>query len=223
MFAGYASRKGYALVDKRLFLPERWWMDAYAARRTKCHVPTERTFQSKPQLAAAMLEAMTHEGLLPFKYIVADCLYGNSPTFLDATQAEVLRKMLRQLKLAANPPPLAPARARHATCDGVAEAYAVARGCVGAVRAATGCRPLLSVCHPVGHRLSQPPCPRPAPQGTAEALPSPMPSRWSRPRYPWLRAAPAGRPQRAGGAARAGARRGRRQGRAAAGTGQKCF
>ena len=54
VFAGYASRKGYALVDKRLFLPERWWMDAYAARRTKCHVPTERTFQSKPQLAAAM-------------------------------------------------------------------------------------------------------------------------------------------------------------------------
>ena len=136
---------------------------------------------------------------------------------------EVLRKMLRQLKLAADPPPLAPAHARHATCDGVAEAYAVARGCVGAVRAATGCRPLLSVCHPVGHRLSQPPCPRPAPQGTAEALPSPMPSRWSRPRYPWLRAAPAGRPQRAGGAARAGARRGRRQGWAAVGTGQKCF
>ena len=30
---------------------------------------------------------MTHEGLLPFKYIVADCLYGNSPTFLDAVDA----------------------------------------------------------------------------------------------------------------------------------------
>ena len=87
VFAGYASRKGYALVDKRLFLPERWWTDAYAARRSKCHVPTELTFQSKPQLAAAMLEAMAHEGLLPFKYIVADCLYGNSPTFLDAVDA----------------------------------------------------------------------------------------------------------------------------------------
>ena len=105
---------------------------------------------------------------------------------------EVIRKMLRQLKLAANPPPLAPARARHATCDGVASADAVARGCVGDVRAATGCRPFLSVCPRVGHRRSQPPCPRPAPQGTAEALPSPIPSRWSRPCYPWLRAAPAG-------------------------------
>jgi SRSO17 transposase len=28
VFAGYASRHGYALVDKRLFLPEVWWTDA---------------------------------------------------------------------------------------------------------------------------------------------------------------------------------------------------
>jgi SRSO17 transposase len=87
VFAGYASRHGYALVDKRLFLPEGWWTDAYAARRTRCNVPSELTFQSKPQLAAAMLETIRHEGLLPFKYIVADCLYGNSPTFLDAVDA----------------------------------------------------------------------------------------------------------------------------------------
>src|SRR5437667_1175673 len=37
--AGYASRHGYALVDKRLFLPEVWWTDAYAARHTRCNVP----------------------------------------------------------------------------------------------------------------------------------------------------------------------------------------
>src|SRR5499427_105906 len=94
VFAGYASRHGYALVDKRLFLPEGWWTDAYAARRTRCNVPEELTFQSKPQLAAAMLEAIVHEGLLPFKYVVADCLYGNSPTFLDAVDACVGRTAL---------------------------------------------------------------------------------------------------------------------------------
>ena len=41
-----------------------------------------------------MLVAMAHEGLLPFKYIVADCLYGNSPTFLDAVDACVGRTAL---------------------------------------------------------------------------------------------------------------------------------
>src|SRR5213078_3636215 len=45
VFAGYASRQGYALVDKRLFLPEVWWTDAYAARRVRCNVPAELTFQ----------------------------------------------------------------------------------------------------------------------------------------------------------------------------------
>src|SRR5215471_14799207 len=66
----------------------------------------------------------------------------------------------------------------------------------------------------------QPPFLRPSPQVTSEALPSPMPSRLSRPRYPVLRAAPTGRPQRAGGAARAG---GTAWPRAAEGTGQKCL
>jgi SRSO17 transposase len=86
-FAAYASRQGYALVDKRLFLPDAWLTDAYAARRTKCHLPTDVCFQSKPQLAATMLQAIAQEGLLPFQYVVADCLYGNSPDFLDAVDA----------------------------------------------------------------------------------------------------------------------------------------
>src|SRR5262244_409043 len=87
VFAAYASRQGYALVDKRLFLPDAWFTDAYAARRTKGHLPTDVCFQSKPQLAATMLQAIAQEGLLPFKYVVADCLYGNSPDFLDAVDA----------------------------------------------------------------------------------------------------------------------------------------
>jgi SRSO17 transposase len=45
--------------------------------------------QSQPQLAAARLTAIGREGLLPFKYIVADCLYGNRPAFLDAVDAWV--------------------------------------------------------------------------------------------------------------------------------------
>ena len=87
VFAAYASRQGYALVDKRLFLPDAWFTDAYAARRTTCHLPNELCFQSKPQLAATMLQAIAHEGLLSFKYVVADCLYGQSPDFLDAVDA----------------------------------------------------------------------------------------------------------------------------------------
>lgn len=87
VFAAYASRYGYALVDKRLFMPEPWFSDDYAERRDKCNVPEDVTFQTKPQLAVEMLRAIRSEGRLPFKYIVADCLYGNSPDFLDALDA----------------------------------------------------------------------------------------------------------------------------------------
>jgi SRSO17 transposase len=87
VFAAYASRQGYALVDKRLFLPEPWFSDAYQARRTKCKLPDEVTSQSKPQLAAAMVQGLHRAGVLSFKYIVADCLYGNSPDFWTACEA----------------------------------------------------------------------------------------------------------------------------------------
>ena len=87
VFAAYASRHGYALVDKRLFIPEQWFSDAYAERRHKCKVPDEVAFHTKPQLAAEMVRAIRSAGRLPFKYLVADCLYGNSPAFLDAMEA----------------------------------------------------------------------------------------------------------------------------------------
>jgi SRSO17 transposase len=86
VFAAYASRQGYALLDKRLFLPEVWFTDAYASRRPTCKVPEESAFQSKPQLAADLLRTLHAEGVLPFKCVVADCLYGNSPTFLEAIE-----------------------------------------------------------------------------------------------------------------------------------------
>src|ERR671914_2057850 len=86
VFAAYASSKGYALVDKRLFLPEPWFTAVYAERRTKCQVPENLAFQTKPELAGAMVRALFQEGVLPFKYVVADCLYGNGADFLAAVE-----------------------------------------------------------------------------------------------------------------------------------------
>jgi SRSO17 transposase len=87
VFAAYASRQGYALVDKRLFMPELWFTEAYRARRTKCKVPDTVAWQRKPQLAAAMVRDLHQAGVLSFKYIVADCLYGHSPEFWEACEA----------------------------------------------------------------------------------------------------------------------------------------
>jgi SRSO17 transposase len=87
VFAGYVSEYGYALVDKRLFLPEKWFTEAYRERRLKCKLPKETVFKTKPELATEMLRSLHSENALPFKYILADSLYGMSPEFIEAAEA----------------------------------------------------------------------------------------------------------------------------------------
>jgi SRSO17 transposase len=87
VFVAYASPEGYALLDKRLFIPEKWFSEDYTARRKKCQVPEELEFKTKPELAVEMLQELQNQKTLPFKYIVADCLYGNSPEFIEAAES----------------------------------------------------------------------------------------------------------------------------------------
>lgn len=87
VFAGYVSEHGYALVDKRLFLPDKWFTEAYRGRRQKCSLPEDAVFKTKPELAVEMLRSLRDENVLPFKYVLADSLYGMSPEFIDAVEA----------------------------------------------------------------------------------------------------------------------------------------
>jgi SRSO17 transposase len=83
VFAAYASRKGYTLVDRRLFLPEEWFDEAHAQRRQKCGLPPETTFQTKPALGLEMLQSILAEGGLHGRWVAVDELYGRSTGFLD--------------------------------------------------------------------------------------------------------------------------------------------
>ncbi len=87
VFAAYVSEQGYALVDKRLFIPKKWFADSYFERRRKCKLPADTVFRTKPQLAADMLGAIVEQEPLPFKYVIADSLYGVSPEFINAVEA----------------------------------------------------------------------------------------------------------------------------------------
>lgn len=87
VFAGYVSENGYALVDKRLFIPEKWFGDDYFDRRQKCKLPRNTVFKTKPQIAAEMLTDLSKENVLPFKYVLADSIYGDSPEFIAAVES----------------------------------------------------------------------------------------------------------------------------------------
>jgi hypothetical protein len=58
MFLCYASPKGSALIDRRLYLPKSWAENPQ--RCQKAGVPTEVRFFTKPQLARQMLQRFTH-------------------------------------------------------------------------------------------------------------------------------------------------------------------
>ena len=83
VFCAYASRYGYSLLGSRLFIPEKWFTDEYAERRKKCNFPETLEFKTKPQLAAEMFRELETQGQLPFKFVVADIIYGSSPEFIE--------------------------------------------------------------------------------------------------------------------------------------------
>jgi len=89
VFAAYASPHGYALVDNELYLPEKWFGDDYEEKRKKCKIPEDSSFKTKPQIATEMLKDVATEGIIPFKYVLADSVYGENPGFISAVESMV--------------------------------------------------------------------------------------------------------------------------------------
>jgi len=83
VFTGYASRRGYTLVDRRLYLPEKWFDDDHADRWKKCGIPDETLFQTQPELALEMLQSIVAEDHLEGRWVTADEAFGVNANFLD--------------------------------------------------------------------------------------------------------------------------------------------
>lgn len=67
VFLGYSSRKGYGLLDRRLYLPQKWFSPEYEQLRKECAVPEDLTFSTKNQLATMMIQKITENGHIPYK------------------------------------------------------------------------------------------------------------------------------------------------------------
>jgi SRSO17 transposase len=87
VFAAYVSSQGYSFLDTRLFIPEKWFSTDYQERREKCELPENVTFKTKPQLAAEMLKDLYDSQSVPFKWVLADSIYGDNPEFIQAVEA----------------------------------------------------------------------------------------------------------------------------------------
>jgi len=79
---------GTALLDHQLYLPKEWAEDT--ARRKKTRVPVEVMFQTKPQIAAALVARSS----VRFDWVTADEEFGRDGAFLDAMEQGPQRYLL---------------------------------------------------------------------------------------------------------------------------------
>lgn len=86
VFAAYASRHGYCFLESRLFVPEKWFSEEYRERRRKCRFTEDLQFKTKPQLAVEILKGISQDRVIPFRFVVADTIYGGSPEFIAAAE-----------------------------------------------------------------------------------------------------------------------------------------
>lgn len=74
VFLTYASARGASFLDRRLYLPESWAQDRERCQAAR--VPETVTFQTKPQLALAMLKQASAHGVQA-GWVTADSVYGS--------------------------------------------------------------------------------------------------------------------------------------------------
>jgi SRSO17 transposase len=83
VFALYVSQRGAAFLDKRLYLPARWFTEAFRARWEACGIPETVTFHTEPELGLDMVAGLVARGIVPFRWITCDEHYAEIPAFLD--------------------------------------------------------------------------------------------------------------------------------------------
>jgi SRSO17 transposase len=83
VFLAYASPRGRALIDRRIYLPKSWTGDP--DRCVAAGVPDHIEFATKPRLAQEMIEAALDSGIR-VKFVTADECYGRDPTLRQTLQ-----------------------------------------------------------------------------------------------------------------------------------------
>ncbi len=84
VFVGYASDKGYGLLNGRLYMPESWFSKEQEKRRRFNLVPEDLVFETKQQIALKLIDDVRATGNFPVKWIGADAAFGGDIEFLNA-------------------------------------------------------------------------------------------------------------------------------------------
>ena len=84
VFVGYSSKRGYALLKCRLYMPEIWFSPEYEQRRKDNLLPQDLSFQTKLQIALELINKLAQSKLFPAKWIGCDATFGSDIHFLES-------------------------------------------------------------------------------------------------------------------------------------------
>src|SRR5262245_57803761 len=84
VFVSYASPRGRARIDRRIYLPRAWTDDP--DRCAAAGLPEDVVFATKPELALQMVTAAVAAGV-GAAWVASDELYGDNRAFRDGVQA----------------------------------------------------------------------------------------------------------------------------------------
>jgi SRSO17 transposase len=90
VFLAYVTAKGYAPLDRQLYLPQEWAADAQ--RREETHVPETASFQERWRIGLDLLDRSGPD--VPFGWVAGDDEFGRASAFRAALRQRDLRYVL---------------------------------------------------------------------------------------------------------------------------------
>jgi len=71
-------------LDRRLYLPQKWFDEDHQDERTRCGIPEDVTFATKKQLATEMIDKVLASGDFHARWIGCDGAFGSDHNFRAA-------------------------------------------------------------------------------------------------------------------------------------------
>jgi SRSO17 transposase len=87
VYLGYASRQGYTLLDRRLYLHASWFAADHQDLWRACVIPDGVRFETKLELAADLVEEVQQHRRVRARWLACDAGYGQDPALLDRVAA----------------------------------------------------------------------------------------------------------------------------------------
>ena len=90
VMAGYASTKGYGLIDYELYIPEKWFGSDNANKRIENKVSKSFKFRTKNIILLEMIIKTNKSDRFSAKYISVDSSFGSDNHILNSLPGELI-------------------------------------------------------------------------------------------------------------------------------------